>query len=371
MGIDGIQTQRVPGADSAVGILPSPPPTSHCASLGLGMIQLVSAKNFNLQCGQIFAGNDIEQQFQPSFHDCLHACANAAGCGGISFDIQQSQGFKNCYLKTMVTTGGLLARSGVDSAFVAVDHSAAAPYTSISSFTPLPTTSPVPLDSLLPSGSSSLASAEPLPTPSDPVPLAEATMTISSPLSEVTDSQALQEAAPSSNAWIAAPVVGIAAVALLLGVFALWGRKGRVRGLPFTFLERWLDRRQPRWTMSSSRGNRLSDEEPVRADSAMSGGWRNSILVTKVISNNSDTLSRTDLRIGGGDLMTDIEIELEKGVDWKKGSALRDSQNGLKLNGVSIPSTAEEKVPGIPLEFAGPEYQSAVEEDTRKPTDDR
>lgn len=367
------QFQAVAGADSAIGVLPDPPPTSRCNSLGTGMIQLVAAKTFSLQCGQIFAGNDIEQQFQSSFAGCLDACAAAPACGGVSFDANQSQGFKNCYLKTRVSTGGLLARAGVDSAF-AVTNNAAVVTSPSTTFLPASSTHSSSASSSSSSGQSAFP-AQSTVLSSGLGLLAETTSSTSVPGAGITTPPAAEEVGSPSNAWIAAPVIGsLAAVALVLGLVALLSRRNRGRHFPIRFLARWRERYLPRPQTSSSNGGKITDEEATRAGSAMSsrglasattGGSRNSILVTGIVSKDIEVLAEGDgkSRAGDDDPTSGLGLELDEIVGRRGASGPRDSQNGLKLNGLSIRSTAEEIVPGIPLEFAGPDHQGLKRDD--------
>ncbi|KAH8201097.1 hypothetical protein TruAng_004724 [Truncatella angustata] len=346
------QFQPIAGADSAIGLLPVPPPSSRCASLGTGMIQLMAAKNFNLQCGQIFAGNDIEQQFQPSFDDCLNACAAMPACGGISFDVQQSQGFRNCYLKTQITTGGLLARAGVDSAFVAVDNTVR-PAPTAASITSLVPSQIATVVSEVGSGSSSNSVAGTT-VASEPVSIQEAPQSTSLSLAGATTAPAASpEDPPSSTAWIAAPIIGsLAAIALLIGLCILRKRRGRAGNHSLSLFGRSrardLDPRNP-----SRDSLKLDDEEaggPTSARSSkdlgqnLSGNPRNSILVTRAVSREVEFMDAPAPRLSDNPFIHPIEIELDDFMDGKGTNGPRDSQNGLKLNGVSVHSTSKEKI---------------------------
>jgi hypothetical protein len=320
--------------------------------LGTGAIQLVTSKNFNLQCGQVFAGNDIEQQFQPTFDSCLNACAAMSACGGVSYDTLQSQGFKNCFLKTSVTTGGLLAKVGVDSAFMAVDNSApvAVPQTissvlqatpSIAQLSPANT-----LDNASLNGPQSQASGA-LGSSATVVPLSEITSSSVPSLGIATSPAASSMTSTSSNAWIAAPVIGsLAAVALLIGFYVLWVRKRRQNhGLPISFIDRFRGggiRRAPSFTG----GAKFDDEAAVRSMSVSSNS-HNDILVTRVVSRDMDSPSRSPPGTGEVEprFLAPLDLlPLEDVVVDRSNSALRNSQNGLKLNGVSVRSTDKEPV---------------------------
>jgi hypothetical protein len=276
-----------------------------------------------------------------------------AACGGISFDGQQSQGFKNCYLKTSVNTGGLLAKVGTDSAIVAVDNGAAAasPIASSSTIASLP----------ISTTTTAADSSSNIPTSIATVPLEEATMT-ASPLPSIVMTTPIpdQTPAPTSSAWIAAPVIGgLAALTLILAVFILWGRRRRGQGRPFGFLGRQNDPDLPRGRALFSGGEKLNDEE-VRIGTAISSNRR----LSSAMSGSSGTLTRNGTagfkvlsgsgrRVGHESRTKGTGPGLEgigNGVGSKAG--LRDSQNGLRLNGVS--SGFVESVPGIPEGFAGP-----------------
>ncbi|KAI1853163.1 hypothetical protein JX266_001869 [Neoarthrinium moseri] len=350
--LSGAQIKAASGADSARGIMPNPPPTSGCSSLGTGNIEFVQAKNFNLQCAQVFVGNDIEQQFQPSFEACLNACANMTACGGISFDLTQSAGFKNCYLKTEITTGGLLAKANIDSAFVSVNNAAANPSSQASGGFVTQSSAPASAASSTTTATSQPAGATTvmMTTVSVPASFEEATSTPSSiPIATVAPVPA--DTAASSNAWIAAPVIGgLAAVTLILGIFILWGRRRRSggRSLPFAG---GFGGRLPHGRAFFG-GEKLVDEEATRVrssvssrglDSAMSGVAKSGASGgIKVLSGSGRRVGHETMTAGTG-----------PGLDDMVG--LRDSQNGLKLNGVSVHSANRESVPGIPGAFAGPE----------------
>lgn len=358
----GNQFQKATTADSAIGILPSPPPSSRCASLGTGAIQLVTSKNFNLQCGQVFNGNDIEQQFQPTFDACLNACAATSACGGVSYDVQQSQGFKNCFLKTTVTTGGLLQKAGVDSALMTVDNSApvGVPQASSSALQATPS-----IAQLSPAGAPDIASAIDPPSQSTESasrsavrPLSEqTTSTTSSSLALATSAAAAPEVASSSNAWVAGAVIGsLAAAALLIGVYALWVRKRQQNhGLPISLLDRFRGggggiHRAP----SFSGGAKFDDGTLARSVSVSSSNSRNDILVTREVSRDMDSPGKLSVEAPQPRFLSPIDLlPLEDVVVDEHTSVLRNSQNGLKLNGVSIRSTKEEPVPVTSKEAAG------------------
>ncbi|ETS83594.1 hypothetical protein PFICI_05470 [Pestalotiopsis fici W106-1] len=363
----GAQFQKTTNADSAIGILPNPPPSSRCDSLGTGAIQLVTSKNFNLQCGQVFAGNDIEQQFQPTFDACLNACAAMTACGGVSYDVQQSQGFKNCFLKTTVTTGGLLSKAGIDSAFMTVDNSVpmvvSQPSSSVLQATPsVAQLSPANTPDTASLNDPSSQSTRILTSSSTILPLSETTSSSIPSLGLATSTAVSSMATTSSNAWIAAPVIGsIAAVALLIGFYVLWIRRRRQNhGLPISFIDRFRGggiHRAPSFTG----GAKFDDEAAVRSLSVSSSNSHNDILVTRVVSRDMDSPSRSRPGTGDGEarFLAPLELlPLEDVVVDKTNSVLRNSQNGLKLNGVSVRSTDKE-----PLSV------TSKERDDTKPSD--
>jgi hypothetical protein len=407
-GVSATNMQAVTGADSAIGILPNPPPTSGCSSLGTGKIELVQAKNFNLQCGQIFSGNDVEQQFQPTFDACLNACAGLSTCGGISFDATQSQGFKNCYLKASVSSGGLLAKAGVDSAIVAVDNSAPASASS-SAAAPLggggtggtetsaPVAAPAAADTNGPAASNSALMVTTTVSGAGAAVAQETTPTATAVASAASAAEvAAGGSSPSSsNAWIAAPVIGgLAAFTLVLAIFILWGRRrvrGGGRGLPFGDGIRRLGD-----VVAVGGGVRHGAGEKYMTDEESGGGSGTSSSSSsapgsrrgdgggggiKVLSGSGRRVGHETLTSGTGPGLEGLDVGVAVSSDGgNSGSAargtranhtphgsggssrkagLRDSQNGLRLNGLSIHGTGTELAPGIPQTFAGPEIGRA------------
>ena len=118
--------------------------TSNCTALGGS--QTAQGANFGTFCGFIINGSDLTQNFAPTFQDCMGQCVATSGCGAVSFDASQSQGFKNCYLKSQTSASGNIADQGIDTAVInaaaaanpAPSSSAAQPATSPST-TPAPT----------------------------------------------------------------------------------------------------------------------------------------------------------------------------------------------------------------------------------------
>ncbi|KAL2015688.1 hypothetical protein VTK56DRAFT_5023 [Thermocarpiscus australiensis] len=95
--------------DSAIETYPGA--TSDCPTL-CGTQQVLGT-SFESMCGIIIAGNDIGQDFAPTFQDRLARCASTSGCAGLSFDPSQTLGFKNWYLKTAVANSIASRRTNV------------------------------------------------------------------------------------------------------------------------------------------------------------------------------------------------------------------------------------------------------------------
>ncbi|KAK3294324.1 uncharacterized protein B0H64DRAFT_184421 [Chaetomium fimeti] len=266
-------------SESAIASFPGA--SSNCVTLGGAQDAL--GTRFTTMCGFIINGNDMGQNFAPTFQDCLGQCAATTGCAAISFDPSQDLGFKNCYLKTAVgNPRAIAADRRTDSALVAAaeddsdSSSAAAPPTSSPepSSEPSPDPSPsnpgvstIPLSSAVPAGgggvvfftpppgasttlipstlpatslpapattnpvtdalSSSLATTPPFPFP---FPSSSSSTPPLSSSEAAPDSAAGQGAAAevTSMAWVAAPVVGgVAAVALVAVSFVLLRRRRR------------------------------------------------------------------------------------------------------------------------------------------------
>ncbi|KAK3324011.1 hypothetical protein B0T19DRAFT_219424 [Cercophora scortea] len=111
--------------DGAIGAFPGA--TSNCGTLG-GAAQVANNVNYSTLCGTIIAGFDLGQNFAPTYQDCLGQCAATTGCAALSFDASQTQGFKNCYLKSAVTNSSATApQLGIDSAMLANAAQVAAP----------------------------------------------------------------------------------------------------------------------------------------------------------------------------------------------------------------------------------------------------
>ncbi|KAL2193664.1 hypothetical protein P885DRAFT_72052 [Corynascus similis CBS 632.67] len=236
--------------DTAIATFPGA--SSNCSTLG-GAQEALGTR-FTTMCGFIIDGNDISQNFAPTFQDCLGQCAATSGCAALSFDPSQDLGFKNCYLKTAVTNPSAVAADRrTDSAMVEM---AAAPAPSDDSssgnhpgppaggggaifFTPPPGVSTMVPSSLLgtsnavPTPDSSLPAGTPL-TPSltvgsDLIPLPDPSI----PPVSSTEAAAGQDSGTGSPsmAWVAAPVVGgVAAISLIAVSFVLLRRRRRGTG---------------------------------------------------------------------------------------------------------------------------------------------
>ena len=386
--------------DSAAAIFPEPPPTSSCSQQGTGNTFLSQNSRFTLQCGKIVNDNDLEQQFQMSLESCIGACSANTACAGVSFDPQQSAGFKNCYLKTAIDDANVFAKTGVDSAFLATDENQGAGQGAESD--PDPKSKPSAnimstLTAAIP-GSTKVVTVIPepgtvsipvtiVPTRSTPALAAstpEASTKAASPGADGIPSSVNNNERPkfggpepsaSSNAWIAAPIIGgIAALTLVLAIFVLWQRRrrredaslpnGKASG-PMSRASRGLGyaaNRMSRGRMFGAEKTRLRDSESD--DDPRYGNNRGGF---KVVSGSGRRLGLDGqpLALGTGPGLGGMIVTAGggKGVDRmdtggggrvpSSGSAsssgLRDSQNGLRQNKPWLESR-----PGIPAEFSGP-----------------
>ncbi|KAK0702091.1 hypothetical protein B0T26DRAFT_758043 [Lasiosphaeria miniovina] len=273
--------------DAAIGTFPGA--SSNCATLSGA--QQVSGTSFAPMCGFILAGSDISQNFAPTFQDCMTQCSKTTGCAALSFDASQNQGFKNCYLKSAVTDSANVAPdSTIDSAMLSNAALAPAAPASPAASSPAVAPPPAPTTAATPApapvGTSASAVATPpaadpgssggvvfftppggsptpvattpvaaTPAPSTPinaVPTAAETSSLLLPLPlapsssqatflfpssitgafsapvATTDAAALDSSGATSNAWIAAPVVGsVAALALIVVSFIMLKRRRR------------------------------------------------------------------------------------------------------------------------------------------------
>ncbi|ORY65181.1 uncharacterized protein BCR38DRAFT_484639 [Pseudomassariella vexata] len=332
------------GMDSAIGIPANPPPTSNCVH---GAIQLVQAKNFNMQCRQVVFGNDLEQQFHTRFADCMTACASNSACRGVSFDVNQSAGFKNCYLKTGFGAGELFQKEGVDSAFLMANNGAAVFVPGSSSISE---TSLVTLSHLLSPSSTVEADAQPesagvgmttFVSVSAPQETASAGLSLALVSPSALPTPASQESSSmTSNVWVAAPVIGsLAAVVLILSIFILWGRRRRNSHEDGSG-------KNPLRGRAFFGGAKLADEETTtRAIISGSGSTRSAASRGNGGGAGVRVLSGSGRRVG----YEAQSAGTGPGLDGIKGvRGLRDGLNGLRQNSV------DEPLPGIPVEFRGP-----------------
>ena len=244
--------------DAALGIFPAA--SSNCATLGAS--QQAAGSNFAIMCGSVIAGFDLSQNFAPTFQDCMGQCAATTGCAAVSFDPSLDQGFKNCYLKTtMPDQSAIAADARTDTAMIqnaAANPAPAAPagqgvatiplpapttsgavfFTPPGQNTPPPAepapsleASPTPVMELLPTGTTGTAAASsstmlpPLFFPSSSAGAGGSILT-ATVLPEAPAAEAEAGGETSSNAWIAAPVVGsVAAIALIVLSFIMLKRR--------------------------------------------------------------------------------------------------------------------------------------------------
>ncbi|KAI0864140.1 hypothetical protein F4860DRAFT_431305 [Xylaria cubensis] len=395
--------------DSAAAVFPQPGPTSSCSQQGTGTTFLSQSTSFTLQCGKIINGNDLEQQFQMTLESCLAACSANSACGGVTFDPQQSAGFRNCYLKTTVDTSSVFAKAGVDSAILVnnanngniaegtgtsattstpssdtisqatafvtiVPDQGVAPGNVVTVSVPVPVTPPA-------SSSSSGALADSI----TPEASAEATGT-NNGQGGVNNSSERPKfgnvgSSNSSNAWIAAPVIGgIAALTLVLAVFVLWGRRRR-RDNPPLRNERSSDPIMSRTTLStfgrglgdaanrfsrgrvfggggSSEKTRLGDsdlDDDSRGFKVVSGSGRRLGLHGQEIPGTGPGLGGMIVTAGRGRVVNVNPGGGARPSSPTSSAGLRDSQNGLRQN--RLTGNWLDSQPGIPAEFRGPDLQ--------------
>ncbi|KAI0404352.1 hypothetical protein F4802DRAFT_252405 [Xylaria palmicola] len=424
---DSTRSSRV--FDSAAAIFPQPGPTSSCAQQGSGKSFLSQNSSFALECGQVVNGKDLEQQFQMTLEACLAACSANPACGGVSYDPAQTSGFQNCYLKTTIDDSDMAAKPGVDSALL-VNNAVEAPDVNVpadpgtsviagaptsvgppsmvfSTVVATPGTSdsvvtvsvPVPVTSILTTGI--VADATPpsvvpvfVPAPAtstsstaalaDPTTEASAAATAGTSSTGTGDGQGVasnseglgsgnEGPSTSSNAWIAAPVIGgIAALTLVLAVFVLWGRRRRGpdrRAGTSETAGAWMSRTLVSARARVTRGRVFGGEKMRLADSdgeddSRLGSNRGGF---KVISGSGrrldpsgqSAMSGTGPGLGGMIVTTGGGRVVDTGRDGaqsrgSQGSAgLRDSQNPLRQN--RLTGNWLGSIPGIPAEFRGPD----------------
>jgi hypothetical protein len=382
-----LRARLAPGAvrssrrlDSVVGIFPSA--TSNCATLGASQSAL--GRTFSINCGTVVAGFDMVQNFAPTFQDCMGQCSATTGCAGVSFDATLDQGFKNCYLKSAISDpAAVIPDPRVDSALLKGAGNAAPAGQPANPGTgntgpgvvtvplPAPTTSgaifftPPGLGSTAGGAAPTLATELlPLPTsngvgggvglffpPSTSIGGFAAT-----PSQDVAAAQG--ESEMSSNAWIAAPVVGsVAAIALIVISFIMLKRRRLGNRVGTSSSNSSSDSQNPRkrnisrpmaistlfmsWLPSAGRGSRRSgNDSGSRTRSGM--GNFSEITGKQPASRGSMRTSVTGLvRPGlalGGERLNDVEEGGEKRestpqYDMRNGKMeLRNSLNGLGQN---------------------------------------
>ncbi|KAI0428419.1 hypothetical protein F5Y09DRAFT_288582 [Xylaria sp. FL1042] len=393
--------------DSVAAVFPQPGPTSSCAQQGTGNTFLSQNARFTLQCGKIANGADLEQQFQMTFESCIAACGANPACAGVSYDPSQSAGFQNCYLKSAIDPANVFAKIGVDTAMLVndADQVAGAGASVVSTVTaPVAVSQSTTYVTVIPDPGTVSIPVTVTPASSTTGALAASTPKASTKAaSSGADDDGLGSGvsnnsgrpkfdgggtAPSasSNAWIAAPVIGgIAALTLLLAIFVLWQRRRRreegssrrsgggggamsraARGLEDT-----ADRiARGRIFGGGSEKTKLRDSESE--DDSRYGNSRGGF---KVVSGSGRRLGLSEqqqtalgtgpglggmiVTTGGGKVVDRLETGAGGGgggggggVRFSSSAGLRDSQNGLRQNR----PTGEwlDSRPGIPAEFRGP-----------------
>ncbi|KAI8623865.1 hypothetical protein F5Y19DRAFT_344725 [Xylariaceae sp. FL1651] len=412
--------------DSALALFPQPGPTSSCSQQGSGTVFLSQNSAFDLQCGQILNGKDLEQQFQMTFEACLAACSTNTTCGGVSFDPQQDIGFKNCYLKSPFAASELLPKNGVDSAFIANNASPAADgnvAAGVATGTTVTSVVGTTATSVVGTTATSVVTTSATVVP-DPVTIAGSVITVSVPVptivtsstSALADSTATLSAGAgnssgnglgndpgngpgngrgndsnggrpsfanvgsttSSNAWIAAPVIGgVAALTLVLAIFILWGRRRR-RDSPSNTRNAGPLSRGPLGNFGRGLGDAASrvsrgrifgaekmklgdtdDDEESRFGSSrggfkvVSGSGRRLGLEGQGNTGTGPGLRGMIVTTGGGKPVN-LAGNGNRPLSRSSSSAgLRDSQNGLRQN--RLTGNWLDAQPGIPAEFRGPD----------------
>ncbi|KAI3329401.1 hypothetical protein HD806DRAFT_285258 [Xylariaceae sp. AK1471] len=382
--------------DSVAAVFPQPGPTSSCSQQGSGTVFLSQNASFTLQCDKIVNGKDLEQQFQMTLEACLASCSANPACGGVTFDPQQSAGFKNCYLKTTFDVSEFFAKAGVDSAIIGNNANPAASGNIAAGASTSTSTTGVAVSEAT---ASTTAVSDPTMTPANVV-----TVSVPVPAISTSSTGALADSTPgastgagngpgatgnsgrprfgnfgsttSSNAWIAAPVIGgIAALTLILAVFVLWGRRRRRDNSPlgnknagptsrgaFSNFGRGLGdaaSRMSRGRLFGAEKTRLgdSDEDEDSRFGNNRGGF-------KVVSGSGRRLGLDGQNAGTGPGLGGMIVTTGGGklVNMNAGGArpsssagLRDSQNGLRQN--RLTGNWLDSQPGIPAEFRGPDVK--------------
>ncbi|KAK4448472.1 hypothetical protein QBC34DRAFT_449547 [Podospora aff. communis PSN243] len=360
----GVRTAR--RIDSAIAIFPGA--SSNCASVGASQSAL--GKTFSIACGTVIAGFDISQAFAPTFQDCMGMCSTTTGCAGVSFDASQDQGFKNCYLKTIVTDAGTIVPDGrVDTALIQGVGNAPLPNSAGGGGNPgggqgvatIPLPLPTPQQTgaavFTPPGNGAGSPAAtgtlitdlfPQPTQTTPgfvFPTGGNTNNLGS---TAPADAANQEDMGTSNAWIAAPVVGsIAAIALIVISFIMLKRRRLGNRMGSNSSNSSTDSLQQKkanisrpkaistmfmsWLPTAKRGSRGSRGSGGISRSRSGMGNFSEVTGKQPASRSSMRTSVTGLvRPGlaiGGERLDDVE----EGGDRKK-MELRNSLNGLGQN---------------------------------------
>ncbi|KAI1750972.1 hypothetical protein F4782DRAFT_229996 [Xylaria castorea] len=389
--------------DSAAAVFPQLGLTSSCSQQGTGTTFLSQSTSFTLQCGKIVNGNDLEQQFQRTLESCLAACSANSACGGVTFDPQQTSGFRNCYLKTAVDASDIFTKTGIDSAVLAnnANNGNIAGGTSTSTITSAPSNTIsqatafvtiVPNQGVASGNVVTVSVPVPVTSTSSSGALADSTPEASAGATKTNNGQGGVNnserpkfgnvgSSNSSNAWIAAPVIGgIAALTLVLAVFVLWGRRRRRDNSP-------LRNERPSGPMSRttlrtfgrglgdaatrfSRGRVFGSEKTRLGDSDLDDDSRYGINRGgfKVVSGSGRRLGLNGQEIPGtGPGLGGMIVTAGRGrvVNVNTGGArpsspassagLRDSQNGLRQN--RLTGNWLDSQPGIPAEFRGPDLK--------------
>ena len=364
-----------------------PGASSDCVTLAGA--QQARGTSFTTMCGFVIDGSDLTQNFAPTFQDCLGQCAATTGCAAVSFDPSQDLGFKNCYLKNAVSNSSTVgADRRTDSAMVVAAAAIPLPATSdppaaSSPALPAPATSAgLPAASSSPAvtpgaGSGAIfftppggttAAAAPAPDPatatqpttSNPfAPPATTTttppttppnpfQTSSSPFqqssstllnfpfptpsttnplstSALPDAPSPDTTAPSSMAWVAAPVVGgVAAMALIAVSFVLLKRRRRGQSSSSSSSSAW-------WTGWMPRSGPLSPR--LRGMGKRGRGMGNFSEVESGRRSVGGERVGTGVRGSVVGFVTGRPVGMERLSDIEEGRAeLRRSLNGLGQN---------------------------------------
>lgn len=380
-------------SESAIATFPGA--SSNCATLS-GTQQVLSA-SFTTMCGFIIDGSDISQNYAPTFQDCLGQCASTSGCAALSFDPSQQLGFKNCYLKTMPTNpASVAADRRTDSAMLAAaaaqNPSAGSSGAASPPANPGVSTIPVPSPSgggggavfFTPPGGNTAAAPPPAATsisPNSPNPASTTDLVATLPASStlggslpfsfplpsttpVSSPETIPDPAggsgsgndaPSSMAWVAAPVVGsVAAIALIAVSFVLLKRRRRGNNNNNSSEKPAISRPSPlsslftawlpgRWSTGGASSSSSSFSSPMReADlgSRGSGGGGGGSRRGRKMGNFSEVESVQRDSGGGGrresvrgsvvGFMTGRPMGMERLEDIEEGEAGREGAGGAR-----------------------------------------